>query len=199
MFSRVYWWRESEVYGEPLGVLKNEIEFHNNGMVISYYVRWDIPNKVCDDHFGSDDARAVCNTLGYFGGTASFATVQPSQYSSGITSVPIHHDDVNCEGTDYFQNCYKLYGHNCGHHEDVVITCHWVKLNKSRLYFMHQLWVYCHQHIWTMTDWFQHSSRISMKSFESPRIFIMFYASMYYFGTLLRISSDFGKKFRNKW
>ena len=80
------------------------------------------PKSVCDDGFSTTDAASACYTLGYSGG--SFVT--SSGYGWSTSVIPILMDDMNCASTTtYFFSCsYLGWGsHNCGHYEDVLLTC----------------------------------------------------------------------------
>ena len=84
--------------------------------------------SVCDDGFSSTDAESACYTLGYSGG--SYATSSGYGWSTtdvnGDPDIPIYMDDVNCDSsTQKFLKCSNLgWGeHNCGHSEDVLLTC----------------------------------------------------------------------------
>ena len=74
---------------------------------------------VCDDNFEQIDAQAACITLG-FTSLRSFKT-----YNSGYSeSVPTLMDDVACptNTTDFLQ-CTIVDEENCGHSEDVLLSC----------------------------------------------------------------------------
>ena len=63
----------------------------------------------------------VCRSLGFSGGVVySNANLGGSAH----TDVPVHMDDVKCDGseTSIFY-CRRADGHDCGHHEDVGISC----------------------------------------------------------------------------
>ena len=72
---------------------------------------------VCDDSFGLPDANVVCRELG-MGPAASRGTV-------GGGKGAIHFDDMACNGTESrLSSCKrKTSKHNCGHGEDVGVTC----------------------------------------------------------------------------
>ena len=75
--------------------------------------RW---GTVCDDRFSDIDARVVCRELGFAGGEAGDAT--------GGT-LPIVLDEVECIGNEasILDCAASTDRHNCGHSEDVQITC----------------------------------------------------------------------------
>ncbi|XP_063681810.1 deleted in malignant brain tumors 1 protein-like isoform X2 [Bolinopsis microptera] len=73
---------------------------------------------VCDDGFGTNAAIAICRELGYPG--------SPSNYTSGNrddrNGYDITLDDVDCYSTSW-STCTFSETHNCGHSEDVFLTC----------------------------------------------------------------------------
>jgi len=76
---------------------------------------------VCDDYFSSASARVVCYMLGY----SNVGYVIGNRYGAG--SGPIWLDNVQCRGTETnLTNCpNRGWGsHNCGHSEDVSVTCY---------------------------------------------------------------------------
>ena len=86
------------------GVLSGRLEVNIGG-------RW---GTVCDDDFGSDDAAVVCRQLGLSGGAVGDA------FGSGAILM----DNVRCRGSESrIQSCPFVSDHNCGHSEDVAITC----------------------------------------------------------------------------
>lgn len=77
---------------------------------------------ICDNGFGSRSALVACRQLGY-GGDIATAQIQ-AFYGQG--SGPILLDEVLCTGSeDKLTNCPNTgWGnHNCGHEEDVGVTC----------------------------------------------------------------------------
>eukprot|EP00117_Sycon_ciliatum_P045013 scpid101982/ scgid32398/ Deleted in malignant brain tumors 1 protein; Glycoprotein 340; Hensin; Salivary agglutinin; Surfactant pulmonary-associated D-binding protein len=77
---------------------------------------------VCDDNWDHADEKVACRQLGLL-------PRQPSSYSLqrfGTASGAIHLDDVACAGSENrLLDCQsrQLYNHNCGHSEDIGVTC----------------------------------------------------------------------------
>ncbi|KAL3854706.1 hypothetical protein ACJMK2_013964, partial [Sinanodonta woodiana] len=79
---------------------------------------------VCDDSFTTMAAKVVCRMLRL--PTDMSALADASRFSTGSTPLRIWLDDVNCVGTESsIGECsHRTWGdHNCGHNEDVAITC----------------------------------------------------------------------------
>lgn len=96
------------------GLTSNQgrVEFCNRGV-------W---GTVCDDSWGSSDARVVCRQLGF----STFGAVAVSNARFGRGTGPIWLDDVGCFGTESrLANCRArpIGSHNCGHHEDAGVRC----------------------------------------------------------------------------
>jgi len=75
---------------------------------------------VCNDWFGREDARVACRQLGFWRGEK----LESNSFGDGTGTIGM--DDVNCSGTEAeIQSCrYNGWGrHNCGHHEDVAVSC----------------------------------------------------------------------------
>jgi hypothetical protein len=72
---------------------------------------------VCDDGFGAEEARVACRELGFADGVFS---------GNSVGSGEILLDNVECIGTEgsLLQCSHQGIGlHNCGHTEDVAVTC----------------------------------------------------------------------------
>ena len=80
----------------------------------------NIWGTVCDDDWDNMDARVVCSSLGFVGGTA----VTYTKFGEGTGQIWL--DDVDC-GEHYanLEECrHSGWGvHNCGHHEDAGVEC----------------------------------------------------------------------------
>ena len=77
---------------------------------------------VCDDIFGSDNARVVCRQLGF---STSFATFLSSTFFGEGTG-PIFLDDVSCSGDEEtLISCshQSIVDNSCGHNKDVGVQC----------------------------------------------------------------------------
>ena len=74
---------------------------------------------MCDDYFSDLSASAICQEMGY-------STASSWSYGNVWTSVQeaydIVMDNVNCQ-TGSFEECSYDTTHNCGHTEDVFLTC----------------------------------------------------------------------------
>ena len=75
---------------------------------------------MCDDYWGTADARVVCRQLGY---STSYARAYGNAYFGQGTG-SIYLDNVACVGTEssLFSCGYSSY-HNCGHSEDAGVRC----------------------------------------------------------------------------
>ncbi|XP_056001767.1 deleted in malignant brain tumors 1 protein-like [Ostrea edulis] len=92
----------------------------NSGRVeVRFLGTW---GTVCDDLFGTDEAKVVCRMLGNSWGNA----VAYGNAHFGQGSGPIFYDDLGCTGTesDLFNCQHSLLGHHdCGHDEDAGVHC----------------------------------------------------------------------------
>merc|ERR1719232_1698169 len=74
---------------------------------------------VCDDYFSWNSAHAICRVMGY----ASARSWRHGRlYGVQQTHRRIVMDDVRCRYS-WWNYCSYRIGHNCGHHEDVFLTC----------------------------------------------------------------------------
>ena len=76
---------------------------------------------VCDDGFSEDSANAICREMGY-SGSSSWVSGSSYSYGENQTSLDITLDDVQCSDDDW-NSCSYSTSHNCGHSEDVFLTC----------------------------------------------------------------------------
>jgi hypothetical protein len=104
----------------------NDGSSHNNGRLeVLHNDEW---GSVCDDNFGSNDAAVVCRQLGYLTALSyqhSYTNYHYMRYYSNPPS-RIWMDNVHCNGGESsFTLCaHNGWGsHNCGHSEDIWITC----------------------------------------------------------------------------
>jgi deleted-in-malignant-brain-tumors protein 1 len=77
---------------------------------------------VCDDFWGTPDARVVCRQLGY--DPTSAQSFSFSYFGQGSGSIWL--DNVHCSGTEtHLINCTAnaIGSHNCGHYEDAGVRC----------------------------------------------------------------------------
>ena len=76
---------------------------------------------VCDDYWGTRDARVVCKQLGFTEGNVGRSYFHPSfQRGTGV----IHLDDVHCTGNENtLTACQHTRTHNCVHYEDAGVDC----------------------------------------------------------------------------
>ncbi|XP_045190589.2 deleted in malignant brain tumors 1 protein-like isoform X4 [Mercenaria mercenaria] len=93
---------------------EGRLEIYHNG-------EW---GTVCDDYFRDSAARVVCRMLNFPGDVNQAAHYSRAKYGEG--SLPILLDDVICSGSELsITDCsHNAWGsHNCGHTEDVGVTC----------------------------------------------------------------------------
>ncbi|XP_052761826.1 deleted in malignant brain tumors 1 protein-like [Mya arenaria] len=125
MFSP--WGEHNCVHGEDVGVtcgsglirLRNGKTQFEGRVEILHKGAW---GTICDDGTSINFAKVVCRQLGY---DTVNATVRPSAYF-GAGSGQIWLDDVSCQGNEpEVDLCrYNSLGrHDCGHNEDVGVTC----------------------------------------------------------------------------
>ena len=81
---------------------------------------------VCDDYWNNSSAGVACRSLGFPGGTVKPAyEYTRAYYGAGGANVPIHFDDVRCNGSEatLFECRRRTNGNNCRHNEDVGVNC----------------------------------------------------------------------------
>ena len=77
---------------------------------------------VCDDHFSQTDAEVVCRQLGFIRSSGYWSNAYFGQGSG-----PIWLDNVRCTGNESSLAACPHNGlgiHNCGHYEDVGVSCY---------------------------------------------------------------------------
>ena len=94
--------------------------YSSGRLEVNYLGIW---GTVCDDGFGSPDAQVVCKQLG-FPSVSSYSG--NAYYGQGSGDILL--DDLGCSGSEYsIANCTRYKGkwrsHNCGHSEDVGVSC----------------------------------------------------------------------------
>ncbi len=94
----------------------------NEGRVeVCFNNRW---GTICDDSFGREEARVICRQLNYTENINSSLAIGRSFFGQGL--VPIHLDDLMCEGGEetLLECIHNGVGqHNCGHAEDAGVVC----------------------------------------------------------------------------
>ena len=78
---------------------------------------------MCDDIWGTNDARVVCRQLGFTEGNvgrAYYGYNSPFYHGTGAILM----DNVHCSGEEAtLAECQHITNHNCGHHEDAAVDC----------------------------------------------------------------------------
>ena len=74
---------------------------------------------VCDDGFNGNSAHAICKLMGF----DRFERWKNGKFFSIQNGYPITLDEVKCISNDWNSCSYKTDGHDCGHEEDVFLTC----------------------------------------------------------------------------
>ena len=75
---------------------------------------------VCDDYFNWNSAHAICKVLGYSRGALRYRNGYA--YGTMQSRKRITMDDVRCSSTTW-SSCRYRTRHNCGHGEDILLTC----------------------------------------------------------------------------
>jgi hypothetical protein len=74
---------------------------------------------VCDDGFNMDSANIICREMGY-------SEASDWTYGNMFTRQEVYDiklDDVYCGNASEWKYCSSSLYHNCGHSEDVFLTC----------------------------------------------------------------------------
>ena len=94
---------------------------HDSGRVEVYYNgTW---GTVCEDGWDINDARVVCNQLGFSGAGTAF---ESEFHHFGKGTGPIWMDEVKCRGNESsLSSCFRnSWGdHDCSHDEDAGVRC----------------------------------------------------------------------------
>ncbi|XP_059167253.1 uncharacterized protein LOC131949396 isoform X2 [Physella acuta] len=112
---------------DELGLTDGSIRLIHNGTIgregrleIFHGGQW---GTVCDDHFDEKAALVVCHQLGF---NTNKPTFNGNAYYGAGNHMPIHLDDVTCEGTEtaLVKCSHGIWGfHGCTHDEDVGVKC----------------------------------------------------------------------------
>ena len=76
---------------------------------------------VCNDNFNDNAANAICREMGHSRSTSWKSGIDPL-FGENQTSLDITLDDVTCSDNDW-KSCSYSTLHNCGHNEDVFLSC----------------------------------------------------------------------------
>ena len=96
----------------------DRITFHFGRVEVYYTGQW---GTVCHDQWDLNDAKVVCQQLGY-----SRAVSAPKSATFGKGTGPIHFDNVQCNGDEaHIAVCsHRGIGiSNCDHNEDAGVVC----------------------------------------------------------------------------
>jgi len=103
---------------------------------------------VCDDYFSMNSAHAVCRRMGF---SRAVSWRHGLLYGSMQSRKRITMDDVRCRAT-YWNYCSYRSSHNCGHHEDVFLTC-------QPYYHVVRASSYSSRPRFTLVDWMGRTTR----------------------------------------
>ncbi|XP_052771746.1 deleted in malignant brain tumors 1 protein-like [Mya arenaria] len=95
--------------------------YPNQGMVEVSVDGGNTWGTICDDNFGTHEAQVVCAMLGYDRYDAS--SVGGAYFAQGQMSERSLLNNVKCVGTESSILECQHSGSNCGHNEDVAVTC----------------------------------------------------------------------------
>ena len=92
---------------------------------------------VCDDYFDTDVGALICRLMGYAGYDSYRQSRDSARYDYSIGM-----DDLDCpsDATSLWDDCSFTTNHNCGHDEDLSITCmnygNWTTTTTSDYYIL---------------------------------------------------------------
>ena len=92
---------------------------------------------VCDDNFDDNAANAICREMGNSGSTSWYGG-RTFSFGEFQNSFEITLDDVTCTDDDW-KSCTYSTSHNCGHSEDVFLSCHEGNDVNSYADFLHRM------------------------------------------------------------
>ena len=77
---------------------------------------------VCDDGFSDNSAHAICREMGFNSSSHWSSPTMGSEPDEYQYLYGIRLDDVNCSSIEW-DSCSYSTTNNCGHDEDVFLTC----------------------------------------------------------------------------
>ena len=76
---------------------------------------------MCNDYFDDTSATVICKEMGYVG-SKSWSSVNKWSFVQRTYDIVL--DDIECRDADgKFEECSYTERENCGHSEDVFLTC----------------------------------------------------------------------------